>query len=71
MKELRDELPDLNPSSELDFGSGPGTAALAAWDVWGMEGGTVEDEDGQKRWEEGDGNRSLRSLWGCLGHEEE
>lgn len=54
MKELRDELPDLNPSSVLDFGSGPGTTALAAWDVWGMEGGTVEDEDGQERWEEGD-----------------
>lgn len=54
MKELRDELPDLNPTSVLDFGSGPGTAALAAWNVWGMDGGTVEEEDGGERWEEGD-----------------
>lgn len=53
MAELRNELPDLNPSSMLDFGSGPGTAALAVWDVWGLEGGNVMDEHGQERWEAG------------------
>lgn len=53
MAELRNELPDLNPSSMLDFGSGPGTAALAVWDVWGLEGGNVTDEHGQERWEAG------------------
>lgn len=37
----------------LDFGSGPGTAALAAWDVWGAEGGNVEDSDGEENYEEG------------------
>lgn len=53
MTELKSELSDLNPRSMLDFGSGPGTAALAVWDVWGMEGGNVVDEDGEERWEEG------------------
>lgn len=53
MTELKSELSDLNPRSMLDFGSGPGTAALAVWDVWGMEGGNVADEDGEERWEEG------------------
>ena len=54
MTELKSELSDLNPRSMLDFGSGPGTAALAAWDVWGMEGGNVVDENGEERWEEGE-----------------
>ncbi|CAN0299930.1 unnamed protein product [Ascophyllum nodosum] len=53
MTELRNELPDLNPRSILDFGSGPGTAALAVWDVWGREGGEMVDEDGNEIWEEG------------------
>eukprot|EP00903_Cladosiphon_okamuranus_P009917 g9414.t3 len=53
MAELKSELSDLNPRSMLDFGSGPGTAALAVWDVWGMEGGNVVDEDGEEQWEEG------------------
>lgn len=53
MTELKGELSDLNPRNMLDFGSGPGTAALAVWDVWGMEGGKVVDEDGEERWEEG------------------
>lgn len=56
MTELRSEISDLNPRSMLDFGSGPGTAALAVWDVWGMEGGNKVDEDGEERWEEGDRN---------------
>ena len=54
MTELRNELPDLNPRSILDFGSGPGTAALAVWDVWGREGGEMVDEDGNEIWEEGE-----------------
>ncbi len=53
MRELKGELSDLNPCSMLDFGSGPGTATLAVWDVWGMEGGRVIDEDGEERWGEG------------------
>lgn len=53
MTELKDELLDLNPSSILDFGSGPGTASLAAWNVWGMEGGTFVNAYGEERWEEG------------------
>lgn len=56
MTELKTELSDLNPRSMLDFGSGPGTAALAVWGVWGMEGGSVVDEDGEERWEEGESN---------------
>lgn len=54
LTELKSELSDLNPRSLLDFGSGPGTAALAVWDVWGTEGGNVVDEDGGERWEEGE-----------------
>lgn len=53
MAELKGELSDFNPRSMLDYGSGPGTAALAVWDVWGMEGGTLVDEDGQERLGEG------------------
>lgn len=53
MTELKAELSDFNPRSMLDFGSGPGTAALAVWDAWGMEGGTLVDEDGQERMDEG------------------
>lgn len=54
MAELKGELSDLNPRSILDFGSGPGTAALAVWDVWGMEGGTLVNEDGQEYLDEGE-----------------
>lgn len=54
MAELKGEQSDLNPRSMLDFGSGPGTAALAVWDVWGMEGGSLVDEDGQEHLEEGE-----------------
>lgn len=54
MAELKNELPDLNPRSMLDFGSGPGTAALAVWDVWGREGGEMVDEDGNKTLREGE-----------------
>lgn len=53
MAEVQDALPDLDPRSMFDFGSGPGTATLAAWDVWGAEGGNVESSDGEERWEEG------------------
>lgn len=54
MTELKNELSDLNPRSMLDFGSGPGTAALAVWDVWGREGGEMANEDGNKTLKEGD-----------------
>lgn len=53
LTELKREV-DFNPRSMLDFGSGPGTAALAVWDVWGKEGGKVVDEDGEESWEEGE-----------------
>lgn len=46
--ELKNELVGFNPRTMLDFGSGPGTAALAAWHVWGS-GGRYGDQD----WEEG------------------
>ncbi|CAM9707480.1 unnamed protein product [Scytosiphon promiscuus] len=52
LTELKHEV-DFNPRSMLDFGSGPGTAALAVWDVWGKEGGHVVGEDGEESWEEG------------------
>lgn len=62
MTELRDELPDLNPSSMLDFGSGPGTAALAVWDVWGMKGGTAVNGNGEEGWK---GAMSVSGLHDC------
>lgn len=59
MTELKGELSDFNPRSMLDFGSGPGTAALAVWDVWGMEGGNVVDVDGEEHWEK-EGESTLK-----------
>lgn len=56
MTELKREV-GFNPRSMLDFGSGPGTAALAVWDVWGKEGGKIVDDDGEEIWEEGEQER--------------
>ncbi|CAM9153981.1 unnamed protein product [Ectocarpus sp. 4 AP-2014] len=45
MTEVKSELPDFNPRSMLDFGSGPGTSALAVWEVWGAGGGSSVAQD--------------------------
>lgn len=48
MTELKSEMPDFNPRTMLDFGSGPGTSALAVWDVWGVDGGSSVAQDGEE-----------------------
>ncbi|CAB1108114.1 unnamed protein product [Ectocarpus sp. CCAP 1310/34] len=48
MAEVKSELPDFNPRTMLDFGSGPGTSALAVWDVWGAGGGSSVAQDGEE-----------------------
>lgn len=54
MTEVKSELPDFDPRTMLDFGSGPGTSALAVWDVWGAGGGSSVAQDGE---ETGEGDK--------------
>ncbi|CAM9501334.1 unnamed protein product, partial [Discosporangium mesarthrocarpum] len=46
LSEAKGAVPGLNPTSMLDFGSGPGTATLAAWETWcAKEEEKVEEEE--------------------------
>ncbi|CAM9164822.1 unnamed protein product [Phaeothamnion confervicola] len=56
LDEAREHLPDFSPRSMLDFGSGPGTAVLAAGEVWGPSAPAADDASA------GGGSSGLRSV---------
>ncbi|CAM9432193.1 unnamed protein product [Ectocarpus sp. 12 AP-2014] len=62
MTEVKSELPDFNPRTMLDFGSGPGTSALAVWDVWGAGGGSSVTQDGEETGEAGSNLSEVRMV---------
>ncbi|CAM9134901.1 unnamed protein product [Ectocarpus fasciculatus] len=62
MAELKSEMPDFNPRSMLDFGSGPGTSTLAVWDVWGVDGGSSVAQDGEETGKAGSNLSEVRMV---------